>query len=422
MLDKLTLRTGGSPLRGLANARDSRSKRVSSWDTEGGNRDATPIPPGETLTLAEISGAGCINHIWFTISHDDIYFPRQMILRMYWDGEQNPSVECPVGDFFGVGHGRTRHYMAQALNMVSAPRIQPNAAMNCFFPMPFANGAKVTITNESQHDCRAMYYYIDYEELDELGEEALRFHAVWRRERDTGGPGPEKEGELINLDGKDNYVIVDAEGRGHYVGCNVSIDNTAGGWPGEGDDMIFIDGEKWPPNLHGTGTEDYFCAAWGFPSGEYAGPYHGISYMEDPEESTGKMTVYRHHIEDPVVFHKSIRVTIEHRHGNAGQDDWASVGYWYQSEPHKPYPAMLPREERLPRMEPNQQEFYDRAKEVAEIRNAHEGTSCMPHGDWLWVWDTWGRAHKLYHQGTCDRALILLDMIKRKFEEADSRK
>ncbi|MDH7601573.1 MAG: DUF2961 domain-containing protein [Armatimonadota bacterium] len=344
--------TGFSPMRGLANARQSRSKRISSYDTTGGNRDWKEIKAGETLTVAKISGAGCINHIWFTIWHEDKLWPRKMVLRMYWDGEESPSVECPVGDFFGVGHGRVRHYVALALNMVGSR--DPNVteiAMNCFFPMPFASSARITMTNESNIQCNALYYYVDYEELDSLGEDVLRFHAWWNREENTGGPGAAEESKLVNLDGKDNYVIVDAVGHGHYVGCNVSIDNLEGNWPGEGDDMIFVDGEQWPPSLHGTGTEDYFCSAWGFPSGEYSGPYHGVSFIEDPVEYKGKLTVYRHHIEDPVVFHKSIRVTIEHRHANAGRDDWSSVGYWYQTEPHKPFPPILPVEKRLPRMQ-----------------------------------------------------------------------
>ncbi|MGC8861806.1 MAG: glycoside hydrolase family 172 protein [Armatimonadota bacterium] len=349
MFDRLVSGTGGSPLRGLANARNSRSRRVSSYDVTGGNADCKQIRPGETLVLADIHGAGCINHIWFTIWHEEKLWPRKMVLRMYWDGEESPSVECPVGDFFGVGHGRVRHYVALALNMVGRRENPTELAMNCFFPMPFARQARITMTNESEGLCKSMYYYIDYEELDSLGDDALRFHAWWNREEDTGGPGASAQDGLINLDGKHNYVIVDAEGRGHYVGCNISIDNTEGQWPGEGDDMIFIDGESWPPSLHGTGTEDYFCSAWGFPCGEYAGPYHGVTLLEDPVESKGKTTVYRHHIEDPVVFHKSIRVTIEHRHGNAGRDDWSSVGYWYQTEPHKPFPPMLPVEKRLPK-------------------------------------------------------------------------
>lgn len=337
-------------------------------------------------------------------------------------GEDQPSVECPVGDFFGVGHAKVNHYVALALNMVTNPSTNPvQAGMNCFFPMPFAKGAKITMTNESDSPARSMYFYIDYEEVDEQGEDALRFHAWWNREKDTSGPGAIEEGVAINLDGKDNYVIMDAQGRGHYVGCNVSIHSQEAGWPGEGDDMMFIDGEEWPPSLHGTGTEDYFCAAWGFPSGVYAGPYHGISYMEDSVESTGKMTVYRHHIEDPVVFAKALRVTIEHRHGNVGRDDWSSVGYWYQTEPHKPFAAILPVEERLPRMTPNDEVFYSLSEEVIQIRNRHEGTASMNHQEWLWTWDQWGKAQEAYVKGQIDRALITMNAVKAKFLSADDK-
>lgn len=420
MLDKLTQGTGSSPLRGLANARNSRSKRVSSYDVNGGNADAKRIEPGATLTLAEIEGAGVINHIWFTISHDDILWARKMIVRMYWDGEETPSVECPVGDFFGIGHAKINHYVALALNMITDPKALPyNAAMNCFFPMPFANGAKITMTNESPTPTLAMYYYIDYEEVNQLGEDALRFHAQWNREENTNGPGAAEEGKAINLTGKDNYVIVDAEGRGHYVGCNLSIHSNEPGWPGEGDDMIFIDGEQWPPSLHGTGTEDYFCAAWGFPSGEYAGLYHGISYIEDCVDYTGKMTVYRHHIEDPVVFHKSIRVTMEHRHGNVGRDDWSSVGYWYQTEPHKPFPEILPVEKRLPRLLPNEQMFIDLCEEIIATRTRHEGTSSMDHPTWLWIWAQWGHARAAFVKGQVDRAFNILNGIKARFAAAE---
>lgn len=419
MLDRFVHGTGGSPLRGLANARKCRSKRVSSYDVTGGNRDSRQVAPGETLTLAEIDGAGCINHIWFTVSHEDVLWPRKMVLRMHWDGEDTPSVECPIGDFFGVGHGKVNHYVAQALNMITHPETHPfNAAMNCFFPMPFANGARITITNESEWPTRSMYYYIDYEELKELGEDALRFHAWWNRESDTGGPGWAEESKLVNLDGKGNYVVVDALGRGHYVGCNVSIHNLEFHWPGEGDDMIFIDGEGWPPSLHGTGTEDYFCAAWGFPSGEYAGPYHGVTYLEDNVDYQGRITVYRHHIEDPVTFEKSIRVTIEHRHGNAGHDDWSSVGYWYQTEPHKTFPRMP---DRSPRLTPDEEAFYSASEEVIRLRHKHEGTASMTHEEWVWTWDQWGKLHRAFAAGQIERAIGLLRLVKAKFENAGAK-
>jgi hypothetical protein len=182
-----------------------------------------------------------------------------------------------------------------------------------------------------------------------------------------------------NLTGDENYVILDAEGRGHFVGCNLSLDfiNPIPGiyWFGEGDDMFFIDGEKWPPSLHGTGTEDYFCHAFGWAIGQYDALYHGASLagmlaqagiklqqggidpLHPPDWANptalntvyaGKWTLYRWHIEDPVFFKESIRVTIEHGHDNCHENDYSSVAYWYQTEPHKAFPTMLPMEERLP--------------------------------------------------------------------------
>ena len=147
---------------------------------------------------------------------------------------------------------------------------------------------------------------------------------------------------------------MEAAGAGHYAGCNVSVDHInpipGFGWFGEGDDMIFIDGER-EPSLIGTGTEDYFCAAWGYPGGHNSMPYHGISLAgptDGPAPYSGKWTMYRYHIEDPVMFTKSIKVTIENGHGNAHANDYSSVGYWYQSEPHAAFPALLPVEQRLP--------------------------------------------------------------------------
>jgi hypothetical protein len=158
-----------------------------------------------------------------------------------------------------------------------------------------------------------------------------------------------------NLDGGENYVILDTRGYGHFVGVVLSVDHLNPipkfGWFGEGDDMIFIDGEAWPPALHGTGTEDYFCAAWGYPSGKYDAPYHGVSLAgptEGPTAYSGKWTMYRFHIEDPVIFHESIRVTIEHGHDNVHASDYSSVAYWYQNEPHPPFQPFPPAAARLP--------------------------------------------------------------------------
>lgn len=374
---------GLSPLRGLALPRHHRSRRSSSWDRTGANADRVPLPAGETISLADIAGAGCVVHIWMTIGSDDLLFPRKLVLRMYWDGQQHPSVESPLGDFFGVGHGTLGHYVSLPLSVIS--QIDPirrrhRAALNCFFPMPFSNGARITLTNDGDRDVEAVYYYVDYEEYppERTPDDVLRFHAQWRCERPTTPPAdyarwtlsaeqraallptypPRYSDEVVrnftypNPSGDENYVILDAAGRGHYVGCNLSVDNLdplpGFGWFGEGDDMIFIDGEPFPPSLHGTGTEDYFCAAYCYPTGAYSGPYHGISLAGDTETWQGKWTTYRFHIEDPIAFERSIRVTIEHGHANTQANDYASVAYWYQTLPNRPFPPLPPAADRLP--------------------------------------------------------------------------
>lgn len=351
---------GGSALSGLAQLRNARSKRISSYDVTGANRDSWRIEPGEKKNLAEITGAGAIRHIWFTVWCEDAEYLRKVLLRIYWDGEKNPSVETPVGDFFGVGFAKANHFWSLPLNMIRKEGWGKEAGMNCFFPMPFAENAIVQVENQSEKPVGAFYFYVDYEQYDKLDDDLARFHAQWRRENPCQAvvygkqPGQQESdsGGEYNLTGDENYVILEAEGRGHYVGCVVSVDNLNVfhqnyAWFGEGDDMMFIDGEKWPPSLHGTGTEDYFCAAWGFP-GYYCTPYHGISLCQDPTDFAGRTTMYRFHIEDPVHFQKSIRVTIEHGHANDQGNDYSSVGYWYQTEPHKPFPPMLPVSKRVP--------------------------------------------------------------------------
>ena len=332
---------GGGSLRNLTKLRDWKRGRSSSWDRTGGNADRISIPKGATVVLADIKGAGCITHIWFTIACQDKHYLRKILLRIYWDGEKDPSVEVPVGDFFGVGHGVTKDYVSLPLAMSPSG----GRGFNCYFPMPFAGGAKIEVVNECDTEVRSFYFYVDYEEYDALEEGLGRFHATWHRQNPCDGV-PEAK---TNLTGEGNYVILEAEGKGHYVGCVLSVENLSTGWWGEGDDMIFIDGEKWPPSLHGTGTEDYFCSSWGFGGGEYSGLYHGISLAGNTEGWTGKWSVYRFHLEDPIYFERSIRVTIEHGHANNRSDDYSSTAYWYQTEPHKKFRLMLPFKERLPR-------------------------------------------------------------------------
>jgi hypothetical protein len=232
--------------------------------------------------------------------------------------------------------------------------------------MPFASAARIDIHNEADAQVN-FYFYVDYETYpaDTDMSEYARFHAQWRRVNPTPGwadpavrwaDNPEAmraAWATPNLDGVNNYVILEATGRGHYVGCHLDIDafaRQANDWYGEGDDMIFIDGEPLP-RLYGTGTEDYVNTAFG-PSQEYSSAYHGIILNEGTADWPwrGKHSIYRYHIEDPIFFDKSIRVTIEHGHGNKLTLDYASTAYWYQTEPHGSFPALLPVDQRLPRL------------------------------------------------------------------------
>jgi hypothetical protein len=301
------------------------SKRISSYDRTGGNKDSLTIKAGETAILADIKGAGALHHLWVTISAEPFY-GRKLVLRMFWDGEKAPSVEVPIGDFFGVGHGLNRNFSSIPIACSSEGR-----AKNCYWYMPFKQSALVTVTNEGTRDVPAFYYYVDYRELNDLPPDTPFFHAQYRQEM------PCKPGT--------NYVILDAAGRGHYVGCNMSILQRAMGWWGEGDDMIYVDGED-KPSLHGTGSEDYFSDAWGMREDE--NPFYGCPLQEEDFQVGSKATVYRFHIPDPIPFQESIRVTIEHGHANDRSDFFSSTAYWYQSEPHKSFPALPPVAARLP--------------------------------------------------------------------------
>jgi hypothetical protein len=339
----------------LARRREGRTRRISSWDTTGRNADAWPITAGETKTLADISGAGVIRHIWVTISAESPTYLRECVLRMYWDGQAHPSVETPVGDFFGVGHAKVSSYSCAVFNMSANKRDdvhgdERHAAMNCYLPMPFANGARITVENQGDKKVGAWYFYVDYDALDRLDDDQLRFHAWWRRENPCPSPS-EKQSEdgQVNLSDKDNYLLLDAVGRGHFVGANLSVHNLQGGWWGEGDDMVMIDGQKWPPDLHGTGSEDWYNQAWGSQP-HNAFPYNGVSYHNGRHNTYNeRITVYRYHVADPILFESSIRVSIEHGHANDRNDDYSSVAYWYQTLPGKPFPPLLPVGERLPR-------------------------------------------------------------------------
>ncbi len=331
----------------LYRLKEYNSRRVSSWDTTGGNWDRIQIPSDTTVTLAFIKGAGIIKHIWVTIAHTDKMSKRNVLIRMFWDGEQNPSVESPVGDFFGQGWGED--YIMNSLPLVCAPA--RGKAMNCYFPMPFSESAKITIENQSENKIAAFYFYIEYEEHESIPLETPRFHAWWNRELTE--PLPEGENEWATLGetpihpktAEGNYVMADIQGKGHFVGVNYYVDCPSPMWYGEGDDMFFIDGEEWPPELHGTGTEDFFNTSWS-PKEVFMHPYFGYPRVNDDIGWMGRTHVYRFLIESPIAFDKSLLATIEHGHANNLTLDLVTVAYWYQIEPHKKFPEILPVDKR----------------------------------------------------------------------------
>jgi len=330
----------------IATLKNYQSKRISSFDRSGKNADRLVIKPGETAEIARIKGVGIIKHIWITISCKDPMLRRNAILRMYWDGEKSPSVECPIGDFFGQGWGEK--YNMVTLPLAVAPK--EGNALNCYFPMPFSDGAMITVENQSDEQINAFYYYVDYEEHEAISPDLGRFHAFWNRELTEPLPEGENEWSTLgeqeaNTDGERNYVIADIKGKGHFVGINYYMDSPSPMWYGEGDDMFFIDGEKWPPSLHGTGTEDFFNSSW-CPKEIYLHPFFGYARVNNQTGWLGRTHCYRFFLESPIAFNESLRATIEHGHNNCLTFDLVTVAYWYQKEPHKPFPEIRPKEER----------------------------------------------------------------------------
>ncbi len=367
------------PANGLAalpKFRDYHSKRISSYDHTGGNYDCWDIQGGETKTIAEISGPGCIRHIWMTMAYPQPDYLRRVVLRFFWDGCDEPSVECPIGDFFGLGHALRKNFVTAVLQM--SP--EDGRGFNSYWPMPFRSGARVEVENQGDEKFN-LFFYIDYEAYDAPTplEGQGYLHVQWRRENPTKGWGEEYDHLVgdgrrifeprpkewfdktwyggdprsLNTTGQDNYVMLDATGNGIYCGAHLDVDVFArqkNDWFGEGDDMIFIDGEKWPPSLHGTGTEDWYNCAF-CPTQEYQGPYHGVLLYSGTEQWKwkGKQSVYRYHVEDPIRFRKSILVSIEHGHANKLSNDYSSTAYYYLEEPQRGGPPLPPVEQRLPR-------------------------------------------------------------------------
>lgn len=322
----------------VAVVRDRTTLRASSHDVTGGNEDSlVSFAPGETKVLLDTDGPGQITHVWMTIArfpgHE--FVARDVVLRVYWENAAVPSVEVPLGDFFGLGHGRLYTYQSLPMAVGANP-----VAMNCYWPMPFYKHARVELFNAGRRSIRRLYYNIDYE-LGALPAGQALFHALYRRDRAL--PGQPSEG---NTGGQDNYVILDTLGRGQYVGCTLSVDAQPGGWWGEGDEMIFIDGAAMP-TIIGTGSEDYFCNAWGYKA-PFSYPFYGAPLLEDLPDGRKLATVYRWHVPDPVRFKTAIKVTVEHLWERSVLNDYTSVAYWYQTEPVKSRPPLPPADENQP--------------------------------------------------------------------------
>lgn len=345
------------PLSNLATLVDSRSKRISSFDKTGGNGDCAKIPAKSVFCMAEIEGAGVVKHMWITISSKDELARRNLVLRMFWDGQDHPSVESPIGEFFGQGWGMKYEWMS--LPLAAAPK--DGNALVCYFPMPFGSGARIEVENQGDIDVDAFYYYVDYEEHTSLSGDQGRFHASYRQELtqpESATGDVENEWEIFepfakNPTDKHNYVFAEIEGKGHFVGVNYFVNCPTPVWYGEGDDMFCVDGEPWPFSHHGTGTEDYFNQSW-CPDTKYLHPYFGTARAPGVENNSarfgwlGRTHCYRFHLEDPIRFKKSLRASIEHGHANCLTLDIASVAYWYQTLPSKPLPHLPSVEERVP--------------------------------------------------------------------------
>lgn len=402
-------------LQKLTRLTDVRTARSSSWDQSGRNKDNWMIAPGETVVLTDIEGPGCINHIWMTSFCREVFGPgildtelgssvapvaemfnaigvqwelndpnyyRKVLIRITWDDHVYPSVLAPLGDFFGIGHSMPGNYSSIPFLVTTRPEEQykfgGTAAMNCYFPMPFNKRAKIEIINENERPF-GLYFHIDYELYRQpLGEDIAYFHAQWRRELPCDGWGPELQvnspevNGVSNLYGEGNYTLLETEGHGHYVGCNLSVTHFQGSWWGEGDDMIFIDGEKMP-SIIGTGSEDYFNHAWGMQ--RVSSLYNGTIIHE--LDAPGYQVSYRFHINDPIHFSKNIKVTMEHGHANHLADEWSSTAYYYKTLTDEEL-TVLPVEKRLPIIRPELKvekprvELNDEMKQAFEKRQMRE--------------------------------------------------
>lgn len=341
-----TAGTGVAILPDYCRAQNYRSLKQSSHDTTGGNSDRWPIKGGESYEIFNQKGPGVISHIWFTISAQSPLHLKELVLRAYWDGSGKPSIETPIGDFFGLNLGDYVLYESEYL------ACSPGKSLNCYFAMPYRTSARMTVTNEGTRDVGSFYSNIDFMAVDSLPADALYFHASYRQAAPNAAqdlPGSR------NPDGKTNYVYCETRGRGHLMGVTLGVVQNKEAWMGEGDDMIFVDDES-KPLIIGTGSEDYFLGSWNFGGrdGAKAFSYHqyGAPLIQSPERVGGRYCLYRFHGDNPVTFTKYLKHTMEHGHANNRADCFYSCCFWYQDKPATSLPALPPVQDRLPKVVP----------------------------------------------------------------------
>jgi hypothetical protein len=331
-------------LPGYARAQNYRSLKQSSFDRTGGNRDYWNVPPGQTLEIFKADQPGVITHIWFTIAAGSANHLKELVLRGWWNGNEKPSIEVPIGDFFGLNLGSYQIYESQYL------ACSPGKSLNCYFVMPYKS-AKLTVTNEGRGQVGAFYSNIDYQIVPALPQDVLYFHAQYRQ----SAPCVPTTGDdaKLNPAGRMNYVYAETKGRGNLMGVTLGVLQNADGWWGEGDDMIFIDNED-SPVIVGTGSEDYFLGSWDFGGRDGAIPFahrmYGAPLIQAAERTGGRYCCYRWHGDNPVTFTRYMKHTMEHGHANNRGDNFFSVCYWYQSQPFTDFPALPPVEQRIPKV------------------------------------------------------------------------
>jgi hypothetical protein len=354
---------------GLAKLKDFQAGRSSSNNPDLLSNDDSKRPiPGETIVLADLTGPGVVTHIWLTIAANEYGWPRLLRFRVYYDGSPVASVDSPVGDFFGVGHGLER-----TVNSLMVVNSSSGRSRNCYWPMPFRKSCRITITNEGRRRVSNVYYHVDWKRVAELPPDIAYFHALYRQSL------PAPAGQL--------YEVLSVDGRGHYVGTVLNVIQREPGWFGEGDDFFYVDGQS-RAAIEGTGTEDYFNDAWSLRVGQ--GPYTGVPVAEGTGLGS-RMTAYRWHLLDPVPFRRSLKLNFEHAgwtyEANGAvrsafeerPDLFSSVAFWYQDgiAHGLPVPPYGPR--RLPQGNARQIEAEDL---LSEVRGEKGNTSVQKEVFW----------------------------------------